>query len=293
MAKGSAAVLLALLALVCPSWAQSDAGARPDGKARSGAAAKSQPTKPGRAPSPPPPVNSAIAPQPSPAHGAVIVAAAAVSRRATRALARLAYADPRLRPTIDEATAQVLAGSKPPAKASAKLVEIADVIEALPKACAKGCANSAVARRLLVSLGRELDAELVVVVEWGSGKNPTARVLRVAKGQFAPVVLTAQPATGKTPGELSWPDAVRIIRALVLGPLPGPRATGPASPKSSGTGAGKDDEEADEGGFDLFSSPWFWGGVGVVVAVGITVFALSQAGVDEPGTVRLEGRVSP
>ena len=53
------------------------------------------------------------------------------------------------------------------------------------------------------------------------------------------------------------------------------------------------DEGDDEGALDLLTSPWFWGGLGAVVAVGVTVFALSQTSLNEPDVIRLEGRVSP
>ncbi|MEM1035010.1 MAG: hypothetical protein AAGN82_32015, partial [Myxococcota bacterium] len=77
---------------------------------------------------------------------------------------------------------------------------------------------------------------------------------------------------------------------------PGPRrGPPPVAPSNDGprpvTAADEPDEE-DEG-FNLFSSPWFWGGLGVVVATGVTVFILSRTALNEPDEVMIQGRIAP
>ena len=138
----------------------------------------------------------------------------------------------------------------------------------------------------MASVGTTLSAQLVVIVAVGAG-GPTARVLRVADEQFVAVTLAAAPEPTARSG-YQWRDAVGILHSLVKGPPPGPRSTPAPSAVEAATADGADDSD-----WDLLTSPWFWGGLGVVVAVGVTVLILSQTTLNEPDLVMLKGRVGP
>jgi hypothetical protein len=231
--------------------------------------------------------------------GAVVVAGSEAARPHARALARRIYADPMLRPTIDEATATVLAGGaapEPPDPRAAELAEMAQVTSSLE------ASDEAVSRRLLTSLAADLAVALVVVVKIDAA-GPVAKVLRARDGRFVAVTLAAKPAAeGTQPDATSgdgaawdWSDAVGILRGLTSGPPPGPRKA--AKPKRSAPRRKKPvpKKPPDDGeeGIDLLTSPWFWGGIGLVVTVGVTVLVLSQTTLNDPQTVTLEGRVAP
>ncbi|MBW2457416.1 MAG: hypothetical protein JRI68_23110 [Deltaproteobacteria bacterium] len=237
-------------------------------------------------------------PPKSPARGALVVAYQAAARPHAKALARLAYRDPKLRPAIDEGMAQVLVGDAPPSRGSAAdgaarrpadtaRTDVAAVLRTLSSA------EPAVQRRLLTSLGKELGAALVVVVNL-SDDAPTARVLRVSEGRFLAVTLAAKPVPPKAPATtpgFDWSDALSILKGLVDGPPPGPRNAPQGGVQDEPTGAAAGEGEGTDD-FDLLTSPWFWAGLGVVVTVGVTVFVLSQTVLDDPGVVVLEGRVA-
>jgi len=266
-------------------------------------------------PRPGPPPNEA--PSAHTATGAIVVATSEACRAPAKALARSAYADEALRPSIDEPTARALVGELPSASATAdpttdpKLEEIREVVQGIGAACSPSCDDSGVGRRLAASLGQELGVALVVVVscptrEAAIAAPASARVLRVEDGRFAQVVLSPRAREGQ-PGD--WSEASAVLRALLvaLPATPPPRRTTPARPAAArppakpaaspaattrpGPVAADADEEDD--GFDFISSPWFWGGLGAVVAVGVTVIALSQTSLNDPGVVQLQGRVSP
>lgn len=264
--------------------------------------------------------------------GAIVVGLAARCRPAAKALARGLYADAVLRPSIDEATARALMGERadrepPPSGEPASPEESQDepsaapapergdalvgLVEAIAAACGPRCGDSDVARRLISSLGRDLEAQLVVTVQCADPADQatapaTAHVLRVVDGQFAPVMLTAQ-ASADAADAPRWPDAVRVLRALSAPEVtaveppkpvaPSARPTRKPSPADAAlrpTAADGDQAEQEEdSGWDFLSSPWFWGGLGVLVAAGVTVFALSQSSLDDPDTVHLEGRIAP
>ncbi len=235
---------------------------------------------------------SQAAAAPAQRQGVAVVATSEHAREPAKALARAVYAQPGLRPRFDEQVARVLVGE--PARAAdqdRRLSELAEVVRAVAPACSRGCEGSAVARRLLASLGRDLGAELVVAVR-RKGERVTARVLRVADGRFVPVVLAPQkPAAAEgAQTEAAWSEVVPILRSLQAEAHP----AAPLMPASGPSASTAEPDGEDEGGeLDFLSSPWFWGGLGVVAAVGITVFALSQSGANDPDVVRLEGRVSP
>lgn len=233
---------------------------------------------------------SAPSPSPDPAparapikrlQGALVVARQPASRGPARALARAVYGDERLRPAMSEKTAQVLVGGAP-ASGNAMQAQIAAVMKALDTV-----EDDDVRRRLLVSLADDLSAQLVVEVAVDPSGEPRARVLRLPDETFLGVTLTPK-RTGDPPA-WTWDDAVGILRGLLVGPPPGPR-TAPAPAPSPQPADTSTDGDSD---WDLLKSPWFWGGLGVVVTVGVTVLILSQTALNEPDVVMLEGRVAP
>lgn len=251
---------------------------KPDAKPAD--AAKPTPSPDGPAPAPP------VAPAPAPTpkgHGLVVVAGDVEARGQARNLARIAYKDAVLRPRIGEATARVLAGDPAP-KDDAGLNELASTVAAVST-----LKDDAVRRRLLGAMSRELGVQRAVLVETGA-KGPRARV--VEGGRFRGVTLTA---SRRPDGTWDWSDAVAMLRGLAVGtPVPGPRRTGPRpkeAPKPSSTTPAEGADDEDE--FNLLTSPWFWGGLGVVVTVGVTVFVLSRTALNEPDEVMIQGRIAP
>ncbi|WP_437588011.1 hypothetical protein [Sorangium sp. So ce1000] len=243
--------------------------------------------------------------------GAVVVAVDDASAEAARSLARTIYGDPALRPPIDEATAQVLAGDPPQPGAPASVKELAEVRRSAGRA-----ESEPVARGLLASLGAGAGAALVVAVSTAHG-HPVARVLRVAGASYAPLELgatvqrTADGAAAPAAARFDWPGAGAAVRALLAGdersggavggaatppassrrgPV-GPRADAtPAAPKAAGSGPGSSEPSERR---STWSSPWFWGPLAGVVVTGIAVLVLAQTSGDDGDTVHLRGRIAP
>lgn len=237
---------------------------------------------------------------------------------AAKELARRVYADPTLRPGIDEPTARALVSEEPTAASTDTspkddpLGEIREVVESIGSACPSDCRDSSVGRRLVTSLGRELRAELVVLVRCpaSGADSPQARldaqVLRTSDGSFAPVTIAPR---SRPDQPTDWGEAIQVLRALLRdGPAeplgqpsraePAPARTARHSASSAPATRAVSPElavapEEEDDGIDFISSPWFWGGLGAVVAVGVTVIALSQTSLNDPGVVQLQGRVSP
>jgi hypothetical protein len=192
---------------------------------------------------------------------------------------------------------------KPVGEAAIRRAELATVIKTLAQV------DRTVQRRLLAAAGTELGVELVLLVSSGK-QGPTAQVLRVSEARFLSVTLAPKKVEPKSapmgdsyapppdakPQEPSWDwsDAVGMLRGLLSRPPPGPRPKPAVKPNGKAI-LDEDDKKADEDDdpVDLLTSPWFWGGLGVVVTVGVTVLVLSQTVFDESDTVMLEGQVSP
>ncbi|WP_437545064.1 hypothetical protein WME97_38230 [Sorangium sp. So ce367] len=248
--------------------------------------------------------------------GAVVVAVDDASAEAARSLARAIYGDPALRPPIDEATAQVLAGDPPRPDAPAAVKELAEVRRSAGRA-----ESEPVARGLLASLGAGAGAALVVAVSTAHG-HPVARVLRVAGASYAPLELgatvqrTADGAAAPAGAIFGWPGAGAAVRALLAGderrggaagpaatppaPASSPRgASGPRGPRAdvaqaaSGSAGGGASSSGPSERRSTWSSPWFWGPLAGVVATGIVVLVLAQTGGDDGDTVHLRGRIAP
>jgi hypothetical protein len=222
------------------------------------------------------------------AHGAIVVAVSDGAGPPSRALAREVYRDASLRPAIDDATARVLVSDTPPAEregtAKARLTELAEIRASIPRTGAE-----VASRRLLASLGEEASAALVIAVSMEGGR-PVARVLRVANAAYERIELGATIETaGDGTRSFQWPGATPSLRGL-LSPPPEAAKAAPSKPLVSSpalpaSGASKEPKS-------FGASPWFWGALGGVAAVGLTVFVLSRTAGD-PGTIHLDGRVVP
>jgi hypothetical protein len=253
------------------------------------AAAQAPPAEPAEAPAPEAPAASAEVadpakpPLPTPpksvkARGTAIVAVGPASL-AARALARRAYQESALRPSIDEATAAVLTGGDPP-EGDAKLAELASTIASLSSV------GPEARRRLASSIAADLGVERLVLVEQ-TDQGPRARV--VEGNRYLGVVLAAD-------DDLDWSDAVAMLRGLSAGtPEPGPRSRSPQPVPAPAPLPAIPPEvpPPDDGEYDLLTNPWFWSGIGLVLSVGVTVLVLSQTALNEPDMVRLEGTVGP
>jgi len=248
--------------------------------------------------------------------GALVVAMGKNATVAARALARTVYGDAALRPAIDNDVAEVLAGRAPPEGASAHLRELAAVRASLPSD-----PEDPTARRLLLALGQEHQAEVVLVVS-AEGSRFAARVLRVGIGAYDPVqilarpVATPPPAQSAAPPEASdapppaesdapsapaepapalvveWPGAVDALRALMpkRPPAAVPAPLTPEKPQSNVDLRPVSDEETT---VQWYENPWFWGSAGAVAAVGVTVLVLALSTEDDVASVSLGGKVAP
>ena len=114
-----------------------------------------------------------------------------------------------------------------------------------------------------------------------------AKVVGMPEGRYLSVELAPE----TTDDGWDWRDSLAMVRGLVEDkPLPGPR-----KPDAGGTSKVADpvEEEEEEDNFSFLTSPWFWGGLGVVVTAGVTVLVLSETVFQEHDTVVVEGRITP
>lgn len=214
----------------------------------------------------------------------MVVAVGESAGPAARALATEVYRDPALRPSIDEATAQVLAGGAPAEGAPPRLKELSELRATVARA-----ESDLVARRLLVSLGAELGAPLLVSVAMDGGR-PVARVLRTSTAAYERVELGATIETAPDGARTyRWPGAVSALRGFLgvaepaPAPAPGAAPLRPTAPRAPAAPADP---------HPFYKSPWFWGTAGVVAAAGIAVLVLSRTS-NGPGDVHLTGKVGP
>jgi hypothetical protein len=230
----------------------------------------------------------AAAPEP---HGAIVVAVGPGAEAGAEALARAAYREPTLRPNVDEATARVLIGAAPPTGASAKLTELATLRASLH--APSSATSDAVQRRLLASIGAELRAVLVIAVEAGDAA-PRAKILRAEDASLLGTELVSTRRTSPdSPDSIAWPGSPAVLRALLptsvtLTPL------APKAPPAKAATPAAASKEVRTTSRTSWSSPWLWGGLGVLAAAGVTVFVLSQVEADsDPAQMRVQGRVAP
>ena len=232
---------------------------------------------------------AALAQAASPGKGAIVVATSADGTAAAKPLARDVYRDEALAPGIDDATARVLAGEAPAADAPTKLKELGDL-----RASVSSAGSEAATRRLLAAIGSDLKARIVVSVTMEGGR-PVAKVLRVETAAFEGVELGATVETAPSGEKLfQWPGALETLHKLLLAEKPVEKAGAAASPPAKKTAkAPAKGETKPAETKSIWSSPWFWGTLGGVVAVGATVFAVAKATEGDGGTLRLQGRVAP
>lgn len=208
-------------------------------------------------------------------HGTVVVAVGVDAGAAAASLARIVYRDAALRPTLDEATARVLAGEPVPEGASPALRELADL-----RASVERAGSDAAARRLLAAIGSETHAAVVVPVSRDEGALH-ARALRVEGARFVGAPLSGEVVAGADgSAQVRWPDDATSTLRQAVGPLAPAPIAAPARPAP--------DEHAPR---STFSSPWFWGGLGVVAAAAVTVFVLSRTTGHDTATVHVGGTV--
>jgi len=213
-------------------------------------------------------------------HGAIVVALGEGAGPAAKPLAREIYRDEALRASIDDATARVLAGDPPAEGAPQSLKDLAQVRASIPAS-----PEDAAGRRLLASLGEEQRAEIVVAVSV-AGDRTIARVLRVGSAKYEPLELGPTiERTESGEAKFSWPGAQVTLHKLVVKDAPGPIA--PVKTAAPPVATPKEEKRA------WYKSPWFWGPVGAVVAVGAAVLIASKATEDDHSMVRLTGQVAP
>ncbi|MEO7327087.1 MAG: hypothetical protein ABI193_00820 [Minicystis sp.] len=286
------AVLLASLALLPGS-----AGGLAFAQAPPAEGAPAPSAAPSVAPSAAPSATPSVAPSPSstpltpPAvtsgKGAIVVALGDDAGDAARALAHDVYREAGLRPTIDEFTAKLLSGdAATEARATGKHKELVEIRAAAGKA-----GSEAASRHLLASIGAELGATIVVAVQLDGGR-PLARALRTASAAYEGASFNGTAETLAYGSVVyKWPGATTTLLALFpasvvpLKPSVEPAGSGPLAP-------GKKPLKDSKTETPFWASPWFWGTVGGVAAVGVTVFVLSRT-TSNSGTVRIDGTVGP
>jgi hypothetical protein len=237
------------------------------------------------------------APTPQPARGgAIVVAVAEGAAPAARALAFDVYRDAELRPSIDDATARVLAGEALPEGAPARLKEIAELRASIarpspgvappsPGSAAPAPSSDLVTRRLVASLGTELGATLVVAVGM-DGTRPVARVMRAATAVYERVELGPTVEIGDDGARTyRWPGATATLRGFLPPPPPPPP---PLAPKAETSKAPDLPQEPRP----FYKSPWFWGSLGGAAVIGLSAFLISRA-TSSPSNVHLMGKVGP
>jgi len=119
------------------------------------------------------------------------------------------------------------------------------------------------------------------------GGRPVARVVRPGASTFERVELGATLETQDTgPKLVRWPGAAILLKGLLA-----PAAAHAVRPSPVLAAPRKPVAIPEQRPF--YKSGWFWGTVGGVAAVGITVFVLSKTTSDSGNTVHLGGHVAP
>ncbi len=142
-----------------------------------------------------------------------------------------------------------------------------------------------------------------------------SRVIQVASSSYKGVVLTATvelpppppnpPAdagAGATPASaeaptITWPGAAKVLSGILGAPSAGTRAgrTAGAGPRVPATRPSKDvlsdAGPKQDSAIALLTSPWFWGALGAVATVGVTIFVIAKSTEGDGDMLRLQGRV--
>lgn len=245
-------------------------------------------------------------------HGVVVVAVGDDSGKPARALARDVYANAALLFPVtprSDASAQVLLGEPWPKDAAPSVIELGKVREALGKT-----ESEAAERRLLASIGLELNADFVVAVR-REGEGAAAKILRCKSAAYEPDVLKAT-AEKDASGEISYrfadavPTLVRLVQAGEItepaapAPPPAPppasaaappplRPTATPAPASALKTPGKQVPAAPKPEpSPVWKSTWFWVAIGGAAAIGLTAFGIAKATEGDDNMVHLSGRIS-
>jgi len=184
------------------------------------------------------------------AHG-VAVLAQGDAKDAMWPLAQGVYADPGLRPALDEKHARVLAGEK--IEALSELGEL--------RAGVKG--DDAASRQLLQTIGERYNVQAIVVVSVDENGTATARTFQTSSKTFDAAVFVAK----KENDTFAWPGAVDALHKQ-FAPTP------PAAPVASSKQ--KEEPQKTIPGKPFYLSPWFWGALGAAVIGGLAIILATQ-----------------
>jgi hypothetical protein len=179
-------------------------------------------------------------------------------------LAQAVYADPTLRPTLDEKRARVLVGEE------VEEGELRDLAEL--RAGIKG--DDAASRQLLESIADRIYVDALLVVQVDGTGHTTARTFSASSKAFDAAVFVAH----REGDVVTWPGAVDSLHRQ-WAPAPSPVTPVNAKPRSVETIAGK----------PFYLSPWFWGAIGAAVIGGLAIVLATQ---DSSGdSIRLQLKV--
>ncbi len=227
-------------------------------------------------------VADARAQAPQTSHGALVVALGNNVTSATKALAKEVYRDERLQPSIDEATAKVLAGEPAAPDAPQALQSLARVRESLP------ASPDDLGAKLIAAIGQERHADIVVAVSM-TGDRPVARVVRVVSAKYESVVIEGSVEHGEGDAiHYAWPGATSALLQLYVPPAAA-ATNAPIAPKKVDSAPPQPATKSSS----WYKSPWFWGPVGAVVATGAAILIASQATKNDVTTLHLRGQVGP
>ncbi len=250
------AILVASFASVASALAD-EAPAAPPASAASSAAA--------------PAPSGMAAPAPSAAPAGFGVVAAPGSADAAWPLAQGVYADPSLRPALDDAHARVLCGDAPPEGSPPDLRDLAESVAAVH-------GDDAPSRLILESLMARFSLRGVLVVR-AEGGRPVAHVFLPGTRTFDAASYTPDEGTGTV---LAWSGAVHsLARAF------GSAAPAAGAPRLATSEPPKPAQETHNKAF--YESGWFWGALGAALLAGGTAFLVSRD--SSPSTIHLEAQV--
>jgi hypothetical protein len=184
-------------------------------------------------------VSTTLAAEPAPARrGVVVIALGATPPEATWPVAKAIYGDEALRPKLSDGEARALAGE--PSDQHKELFEL--------RAQVKG--DDVASRAILTEIARRTGARAVVLVAVVDGVTEV-RVWDAADGAVG--------ASRHRKEASGWEPLVGVLHGKY----------GVVVAKAA-------DSPAPSGNSSIAKSPWFWGALGVVVAGGVAVWALTR-----------------
>jgi hypothetical protein len=187
-------------------------------------------------------------------------------------LALLVYQNGGLRPPkLDDAHARALCGEPPPAQAPADVRELSDTVSALSN-------GGAAARAILSDIATRLGVRALVVVNREEG-HATARVFLPESHDYD--AATYSPDAGT---DAAWTVAARsLARTYAAPPVP---MRHPAPALATSETPSPVDSSAPR---PFYTSPWFWGALGVAACTAGGVYLLSRD--TGPSTIHLQLQV--